>query len=186
MKSSSSRASKRTHIDKNHRATLKVMNFDIWAQIPPQDAKGSQTSHQTHLKVSEWNFIFFRQGGPHEIFLFPWSPLLKKHKISLSYFQMCLMARLKALGILRWNLGSDIKIHDLRSSAMVLIDVRPLVHSSKTFIEYEITEICPNLDSILKSTDSSNNLQIIWLKAHRKRAPNSKLVLCDPITSNTR
>ena len=33
------------------------------------------------------------------------------------------MARLKALGILRWNLGSDIEIHDLRSSAMVLIDV---------------------------------------------------------------
>ncbi len=52
-----------------------------------------------------------------------WSPLSKKHKISLYNFQMCLMARLKALGILRWNLGSDIKIHDLRSSAMVLIDV---------------------------------------------------------------
>ena len=51
------------------------------------------------------------------------SPLSKKHKISLSYFQMCLMARLKALGILRWNLGSDIKLHDLRSSAMVLINV---------------------------------------------------------------
>ena len=51
------------------------------------------------------------------------SPLSKKHKISLSYFQMCLMARLKALGILRWNLGSDIKLHDLQSSAMVLIDV---------------------------------------------------------------
>ena len=50
------------------------------------------------------------------------SPLSKKHKISLSYFQMCLMARLKALGILRWNLGSDIKLHDLQSSAMVLID----------------------------------------------------------------
>ena len=49
--------------------------------------------------------------------------MLKKYKISLSYFQMCLMARLKALGILRWNLGSDIEIHDLQSSVMVLIDV---------------------------------------------------------------
>ena len=36
---------------------------------------------------------------------------------------MCLMACLKALGILRWNLGSDIKLHELQSSAMVLIDV---------------------------------------------------------------
>ena len=53
------------------------------------------------------------------------SPLSKKHKISVSYFQMCLMARLKALGILRWNLGSDIKLSDLRSSVMVLIDVSP-------------------------------------------------------------
>ena len=51
------------------------------------------------------------------------SPLSKKHKISLYYFQMCVMARLKALGILRWNLGSDIKIHDLQSSAMGLINV---------------------------------------------------------------
>ena len=57
-----------------------------------------------------------------KIFCSLW-PLLKKHKISLYNFQMCLMARLKALGILRWNLGSDIEIHDLRSSAMVLIDV---------------------------------------------------------------
>ena len=47
-----------------------------------------------------------------KIFCSLWSPLSKKHKISLSYFQMCLMARLKALGILRWNLGSDIKLHD--------------------------------------------------------------------------
>ena len=58
-----------------------------------------------------------------KIFCSLWSPLSKKHKISLYNFQMCLMARLKALGILRWNLGSDIEIHDLRSSAMVLIDV---------------------------------------------------------------
>ena len=61
--------------------------------MPPQDAKGFQTSHQTHLKVR------------------------------VSHFQMCLLARLKALCILRLNLGSDIKLHDLRSSAMVLIDV---------------------------------------------------------------
>ena len=58
-----------------------------------------------------------------KIFCSLWSPLSKKHKISVYNFQMCLMARLKALGILRWNLGSDIEIHDLRSSAMVLIDV---------------------------------------------------------------
>ena len=30
---------------------------------------------------------------------------------------------LKALGIRRWNLGSDIKIHEVQSSAMVFIDV---------------------------------------------------------------
>ena len=68
--------------------------------------------------------MFFRQGGPKGTKNFHGvPPIEKKHKISLSYFQMCLMARLKALGILRWNLGSDIKLHDLRSSAMVLIDV---------------------------------------------------------------
>ena len=33
------------------------------------------------------------------------------------------MARLKALGILKWNVGSDVKLHELQSSAMVLIDV---------------------------------------------------------------
>ena len=70
--------------------------------------------------------MFFRQGGlgdPMKFFCSLWSPLSKKHKISLYNFQMCLMARLKALGTLRWNLGSDIEIRDLRSSAMVLIDV---------------------------------------------------------------
>ena len=58
-----------------------------------------------------------------KIFYSLWAPLSKKHKISLYNFQMCLMARLKALGILRWNLGSDIKLHDHRSSVIVLIDV---------------------------------------------------------------
>ena len=58
-----------------------------------------------------------------KFFCSPWSPLLKKHKISLYNFQMCLMARLKALDILRWNLCSDIKLHDLESSEMVLINV---------------------------------------------------------------
>ena len=111
------------HIDQNHHATSKVMNFDIWAQIPPQDAKGFQTSHQTHLKVIEWNFMFFRQGGPKGTKNFHVVPLSKKHKISVYNFQLCLMSRLKALGILRWNLGSDIKLHDIWSSAMVLIDV---------------------------------------------------------------
>jgi len=43
------------------------------------------------------------------------------------------MARLNALGILRWNLGSDIKIHDLRSSAMVLIDVHTDTSSRASF-----------------------------------------------------
>ena len=33
------------------------------------------------------------------------------------------MARLKAIGILRWKLGSDINLHEIQSSAMVLIDV---------------------------------------------------------------
>ena len=32
---------------------------------------------------------------------------------------------LKALGILRWNMGSDIKRHEIQSRAMVLIDVLP-------------------------------------------------------------
>ncbi len=67
--------------------------------------------------------MFFSTGGTKGNKKFSWGPPDMKHKISLSYFQMCLMARLKALGIQRWNLGSDIKIHDLRSSAMVLIDV---------------------------------------------------------------
>ena len=35
-----------SHIDQNHCTTSKVMNFDIWAQIPPQDAKGFQTSYK--------------------------------------------------------------------------------------------------------------------------------------------
>ena len=48
-------------IDQNHHATSKVMKFDIWAQIPPQDAKGFQTSHQTHLKVK---YNFFVPFGP--------------------------------------------------------------------------------------------------------------------------
>ena len=61
--------------------------------------------------------MFFQQGGPKGTKNFP------LHKNIIPYFQMCLMAHLKALGILRWNLGSDIKLHDLRSSAMVLIDV---------------------------------------------------------------
>ena len=68
--------------------------------------------------------MFFQQNeNENENVLFPLVPPVKKHKISPYNFQMCLMACLKALGILRWNLGSDIKIHDLRSSAMVLIDV---------------------------------------------------------------
>ena len=49
-----------------------------------------------------------------------------------------------------------------------------LRYSSEKFIEYEMTKICPNLDSILKSTDSSNNLQIFWLKAHRKKSAKFK------------
>ena len=75
-----------------------------------------------------------------KIFCSLWSPLSKKHKISLSYFQMCLMARLKALGILRWNLGSDIKLFDLRSSAMVLINVgkfKPLMTLSREISVWE-------------------------------------------------
>ena len=56
-------------------------------------------------------------------FFFPLFHPVEKHENFVPYFQMCLMARLKALGILRWNLGSDFKTHDLRSSAMVLIDV---------------------------------------------------------------
>ena len=67
--------------------------------------------------------MFFRQGGPKGTKKFYGVPLSKKYKISVYNFQMYLMAHLKALGILRWNLGSDIEIHDLRSSAMVLIDV---------------------------------------------------------------
>ena len=50
-------------------------------------------------------------------------PVEKEHKNCVPYFQMCLMARLKALGILRWNMGSDMKIHEVQSSTMVLIDV---------------------------------------------------------------
>ena len=52
-----------------------------------------------------------------------WSSLSKKHEKIIPYFQMCLMARLKALTNMRWNLGSDIILNELRSSAMVLIDV---------------------------------------------------------------
>ncbi len=33
------------------------------------------------------------------------------------------MAALKALGILRWNIGSDIKRHEVQSSMIVLIAV---------------------------------------------------------------
>jgi len=39
------------------------------------------------------------------------------------YLQIILMARLKALGILICYLGLDIKIHELQSSMIVLIDV---------------------------------------------------------------
>ena len=42
-------------------------------------------------------------------------------------------AHLKALGILRWNMGSDIKIHEVQSSAMILIDVTCSVDSVITW-----------------------------------------------------
>ena len=46
-----------------------------------------------------------------------------KHDNCAPYFQMYLMGHLKALGIPMWNMGTDIKIHEARSSARVLIDV---------------------------------------------------------------
>ena len=52
-----------------------------------------------------------------------WSPLSKKHKISVYNFQMYLMAHLKALGILKWNMGSDIKRHVVQKTVMILIAV---------------------------------------------------------------
>ncbi len=62
-------------------------------------------------------------GGPLENVLFPLVPTVQKNKKNFPYFHMCLMAHLKALAILRWNLGADIKLHEFQSSAMVLIDV---------------------------------------------------------------
>ena len=44
-------------------------------------------------------------------------------KAHLTYLQMNLIAHLKALCILRWNMGSDIKRHDVLKTVMVLIAV---------------------------------------------------------------
>jgi hypothetical protein len=44
-------------------------------------------------------------------------------KRTFTYLQMNLMAHLKALCILRWNMGSDIKRHDVQKTVMVLIAV---------------------------------------------------------------
>ena len=83
--------------------------------------KPSNTSESKRVK-----FYVFSTWGTNGNKKFSWGPPCgKKQKNSLYYFQMCLMARLKALGILRWSLGSDIKLSDLRSSVMVLIDVSP-------------------------------------------------------------
>ena len=60
--------------------------------------------------------------------LFPLQPPppAGKNENCSSYFQMCLTALLKSLGILMLNIGSDIKVHEFQRSAMFLIDVLPL------------------------------------------------------------
>ena len=112
------------HIDQNPRAASSFMYLDICAHIPHRDTKGFQMTHQIHLKVRGTIVMFYPKG---EI-LFPLQPPppAGKNENCSPYFQMCLTALLKSLGILMLNIGSDIKVHEFQRSAMFLIDVLPL------------------------------------------------------------
>ena len=87
--------------------TAKAAHFT--GQLPQQ----SELSHYFELYVSS-------HLSPYSI-----SGYQGLSKQTFTYLQMNLMARLKALCILRWNMGSDFKRHEVQKTAMVLIAVAP-------------------------------------------------------------
>ena len=81
----------------------------LW--VTAKAAHPSKLSHYFELHVSSYLSPYSTSG---------YQGLSKR---TFTYLQMNLMAHLKALCILRWNMGSDIKRHDVLKTVMVLIAV---------------------------------------------------------------
>ena len=81
----------------------------LW--VTAKTAHRSKLSHFFELHVSSYLSPYSTSG---------YQGLSKR---TFTYLQMNLMAHLKALCILRWNMGSDIKRHDVLKTVMVLIAV---------------------------------------------------------------
>ena len=90
-----------------HRLWVTAKTAHFTGQLPQR----SKLSYYFELQVSRYLSPYSTSG---------YQGLSKQ---TFTYLQMNLMARLKALCILRWNMGSDIKRHEVQKTVMVLIAV---------------------------------------------------------------